>query len=249
MTLSDASATVPVVTADPDLDAVVDTLVTAFRDDPIIEWAIPPNTLGRDYHLAAFFASTTEFLLNHGGIVAAPHDYSAVLVWSPPGEPAVSDAENQAFLDRLAASTGGCGPRVRTLMEALDAHHPTDLPPHCHVMFAAVRPEHRGTGVRAALTDALRRCDFTTGSGCTPKRPAPATCGYGSASAASASVRRSPFPMAVRRYIRSSSGGPASRHKRGEQEGTRRRRGRHRITGAGPAAFSRSTSVRTGRTR
>ncbi|MDV7246739.1 MULTISPECIES: hypothetical protein [Rhodococcus] len=165
MTLSDASATVPVVTADPDLAAVVDTLVTAFRDDPIIEWAIPPNTLGRDYHLAAFFASTTEFLLNHGGIVAAPHDYSAVLVWSPPGEPAVSDVENRVFLDRLTASTGACGPRVRTLMEALDAHHPVDLPPHCHVMFAAVRPEHRGTGVRAALTDALRAMRLHDGVG------------------------------------------------------------------------------------
>ncbi|MFD9664794.1 GNAT family N-acetyltransferase [Rhodococcus sp. NPDC059968] len=165
MTLSDASATVPIVTADPDLDAVVDTLVTAFRDDPIIEWAIPPNTLGRDYHLAAFFASTTEFLLDHGGIVAAPHDYSAVLVWSPPGEPAITDAENRAFLDRLTASTGTCGARVRTLMEALDAHHPADLPPHCHVMFAAVRPEHRGTGVRAALTGALRAMRLHDGIG------------------------------------------------------------------------------------
>lgn len=165
MTLPDLSTTDPVVTGSPDLDAVVATLVAAFRDDPVIEWAIPPTTLGRDYHLAAFFASTTEFLLEHGGIVAAPKDYSAVLVWSLPGEPAVSDAENRAFLDRLAASTGACGPRVRALMEALDAHHPADLPPHCHVMFAAVRPEHRGTGVRAALTDALRAMRLHDGVG------------------------------------------------------------------------------------
>ncbi|MFC0453329.1 hypothetical protein [Rhodococcus jostii] len=165
MTLPDISTTDPVVTGSPDLDAVVATLVAAFRDDPIIEWAIPPTTLGRDYHLAAFFASTTEFLLNHGGVVAAPEDYSAVLVWSPPGEPAVSDAENQAFVDRLAASTGACGARVRALMEALDAHHPADLPPHCHVMFAAVRPESRGTGVRASLTGALRAMRLHDGVG------------------------------------------------------------------------------------
>lgn len=136
-----------VVTADPDLDAVTATLVEAFRDDPVLRWTMPPDTPERDRWLDGFLRSTTALLLAHDGRVAHTQEHEAVAVWSPPGQPDLDEAGNAAWLAELAHVTGPCAERAVTLVTALDEHHPTDLPPHVHVMFAAARPEAAGRGV------------------------------------------------------------------------------------------------------
>lgn len=135
------------VTATPDLDAVVATLIAAFRDDPVLRWTMPPEVAERDRWLDGFFRATTELLLDHDGLVGHTPDHEAVAVWSPPGEPDLDDAAETAWQERLAAATGPCATRSMALMAALDDHHPADLPPHVHVMFAAARPEAWGSGV------------------------------------------------------------------------------------------------------
>ncbi|MGC0362212.1 ribosomal protein S18 acetylase RimI-like enzyme [Rhodococcus sp. 27YEA15] len=155
MTTTDEPAHAVRVTASPDLDAVSATLTAAFHDDPVMAWAIPSGTDDRERYLGAFFRLTTRFLLDHGGLVAMSADYRAVLVWSGVGEEADA-SENEEFLDLLSSQTGPSGDRVRTLMAALDDHHPVGLPPHFHVLYAAVRPHARGDGIRRSLTGALR---------------------------------------------------------------------------------------------
>lgn len=155
----------PTVTGEPDLDAVVATLTASFAQDPIIEWAIPTDTPERSRHLDSFFAIVTEDILDRGGMVATSSDYDAVIVWSTPSDSVPTDDESALLLDLLESATGPSGRRVRTLMELLDEHHPTDLPPHCHVMFAAVRESSRGTGARAAVTGALRELRLADGVG------------------------------------------------------------------------------------
>ncbi|MDJ0394200.1 hypothetical protein QMK17_12760 [Rhodococcus sp. G-MC3] len=155
----------PNVTSAPDLDAVVATLTASFGQDPIIEWAIPVDTPERSRYLDAFFSIVTTDILDRGGMAATSTDYDAVIVWSRPTDAVPTEDESAGLLDRLESATGPTGSRVRVLMELLDEHHPTDLPPHCHVMFAGVRERSRGTGVRAALTGTLRELRIADGVG------------------------------------------------------------------------------------
>ena len=145
------------VTADPNLDAVVDTLTRAFWDDPVVSWAFPHDAGQREQLMDGFFRVTTELLLAHGGLVGATSGHEAVLVWSPPGTPDLSEADNARYLSELAGATGRCAARAVTLMETLDAHYPSALPPHVHVMFAAARPEARSWGAGVLLVRALIR--------------------------------------------------------------------------------------------
>ncbi len=165
MTISRNESQRPLISGQPDLDAVVATLTIAFWEDPIMTWAIPLDTVERTRYMDAFFGVTTRLLLDHGGLVASSANYDAVLVWSGANDAEVTDEENLDFLGELEESTGPCGGRLRTLMEALDDHHPADLPPHCHMLFAAVRPEARGSGARAALTEARRDLQYRDGVG------------------------------------------------------------------------------------
>ncbi len=153
------------ISGEPDLEAVVGTLSCAFWQDPIMTWAIPLEVADRARFMDAFFATTTRMLLDHGGLVASSANYDAVLVWSGHQDTEVSAEENLHYLGKLEESTGPCGSRVRTLMQALDDNHPADLPPHCHMLFAAIRPEARGSGAREALTEARRELQRRDGVG------------------------------------------------------------------------------------
>ena len=163
MTIAQPSSTDPIVTSDPDLEAVVATLSCAFADDPVIKWAIPEDVPERARYLDAFFDITTRQLLDNGGAVAATASYDGVLVWS--GTEASSEEDNIAVLAELEQACGPCGPKVSTLMQTLDAHHPTDLPLHVHALYAAIRPETRGTGAREMLIGAFRELRVTHGFG------------------------------------------------------------------------------------
>ncbi|MCK9901184.1 GCN5 family acetyltransferase [Parafrankia colletiae] len=153
------------VTGTPDLDAVTRTLTLAFAADPILDWAIPRGSAERDRWLAGFFRTVTGMLLDHRGLVGSTPGYSALTVWSPPGEPALDDAEQARFDERLAAACGPHGDRAVALMRALDEHYPTDLPPHFHVMFSATRPEPGASGSAVLLVHTLLRTEHLGGHG------------------------------------------------------------------------------------
>jgi hypothetical protein len=153
------------VTAAPDMDAIVTTLTSAFRDDPVLVWTFPREVPRREQLMDGFFRVTTELLLGHGGLAAATPRHEAVLVWSPPGTPDLSKAENTRYRSELAAAAGACGERATTLMETLDGHYPQGLPPHNHVMFAAARPSSEVTGAGVILLRAILRQQRRLGFG------------------------------------------------------------------------------------
>ncbi|MCM3883045.1 GNAT family N-acetyltransferase [Frankia sp. R82] len=153
------------VTATPDMAAVVDTLTQAFGPDPILNWAFPPTVAHRERLMAAFFRITTELLLEHGGQVGVAPEYAAVAVWSPPGEPALGEREQARYFRRLAEACGECGERAVALMRALDDQHPPGLPAHYHVMFAAARPEPAAVGRAVLLIRALLKLEDLRGFG------------------------------------------------------------------------------------
>jgi ribosomal protein S18 acetylase RimI-like enzyme len=150
----------------PELDAVAATLSIAFAKDPVVCWAMPPGTADRSRYMNAFFTLTTQMVLDQGGLVATSTGYEAVMTWLPPGHQRMPEAANRAFMERLEESTGPCGSRLRTLMEALAQHHPADLPPHLYVVHMGIRPEARGSGLQTRSALELRNTLKAYGVGC-----------------------------------------------------------------------------------
>jgi ribosomal protein S18 acetylase RimI-like enzyme len=104
-------------------------------------------------------------ILEHGGCVGMTPGYEAVGVFSPPGEPELTGSEQADFTDALLAACGEGGERAVTVMAALDAAHPADLPPHYHAMFAAVRPDARALGHGTQVARALAVVADAAGAG------------------------------------------------------------------------------------
>jgi ribosomal protein S18 acetylase RimI-like enzyme len=152
-------------TSRPDVAAAVETLCVAFDTDPVLEWTFPRAIAGRTALVEAFFRITTEMVLEHGGEIGATAGYEAVSVWAPPGEPTMGEARHAEYLAALLAGCGEGGERATTVMRALEAGQPPDLPPHFHVMFAAVRPEHQTRGSASEVSRMLAVAANAAGAG------------------------------------------------------------------------------------
>ncbi|MCM3883260.1 GNAT family N-acetyltransferase [Frankia sp. R82] len=148
-----------------DLEAVVETLCIAFDTDPLLTWNFPRDMANRAVHVAGFFRVTVQMILDHGGTVATTPNHEALGVWSPPGEPALGETDELRFAEALLAACGEGGERAVAIMAALAAAHPSDLPPHYHVMFAAVRPEFQFRGHSGAIGHHLALTANAEGAG------------------------------------------------------------------------------------
>lgn len=138
-----------------DLKAVVQTLCLAFDTDPVTEWNFPRDMANRASLVEGFFRVTTEMILGHGGHVAATPGHEAVGVWSPSGAPEPTEAELADYASQLSRACGDGAERALTIMRAIDAHRPADLPPHFHVVFVGVRPEYRKQGAAVEILRTL----------------------------------------------------------------------------------------------
>lgn len=125
-------------------DAVLDTLVAGFLDDPLYHW-LYPNPATRPDALRANLALTVELGREVGHVDVAP-DTAGVAIWTDPGVPLLDDpAPFVALLehwapDRTNAAIAG--------MQACAVHAPEQAAT-LHVI--AVRPDMRGRGVGARL--------------------------------------------------------------------------------------------------
>lgn len=112
--------------------AVLDVLVEAFMDDPVVRWLLPGRA-ERGPHLAAF----------HGPLVHAGESYLAgdagAAVW-------LTVAEGRSPYEG-APETGGT--RLRALGEALAARHPREA--HLYLPCMGVVAARQGAGLGSAL--------------------------------------------------------------------------------------------------
>ncbi|MFJ2442183.1 hypothetical protein ACIOWG_17400 [Streptomyces sp. NPDC087658] len=140
-----------------DIDAIVQTLSEAFCHDPVMEWVFPQNVPHRRRALDNFYRISMENFLDHGGQAWATPEHEAVLVWTPPGEPNLSQTEQEAYSRRLESTLGGEYKRVEAFLNALDEQAPQELPDgYIHVMFAARRPRKSTAADWQTLMRALR---------------------------------------------------------------------------------------------
>jgi GNAT superfamily N-acetyltransferase len=129
-----------------DLDAVVEILTGAFREDPLWGWVFP----GGD-GLAEWWRFLVSSALRYPWVWVAD-DYAAASVWIPPGGTELTPAE-EAQVEELAVELAG--PRASDLMVLLDRFeegHPTERP-HYYLSLLGTRPDRRGEGIGMALLE------------------------------------------------------------------------------------------------
>ena len=140
-----------------DLPSLVDTLVAAFRDDPVMTWLIP-DPVHRPRILRAIFEITADVAHPFGGLYTTDPLPAAGAVWIPPGcQPTGEEAEQLAAWYIEAAEDNA--ERAATVLQLMDERHPEAL--HDYLFFIGTRPEWQSRGLGSALlADVLGRCDL-----------------------------------------------------------------------------------------
>jgi GNAT superfamily N-acetyltransferase len=132
-----------------DIDAVTETVTLAFLDDPV--WgpalAVPD---GSTEHLAPYWRPYVEQAVEYGTAYVRD-DAAAVAIWTPPGEPELSD---ERAADVLRVAYESLPPDLLAAMveifERFEAAHPREVP-HAYLGLLATHPSHRGHGIGQQL--------------------------------------------------------------------------------------------------
>ena len=141
-----------------DVDAVAARIADAFHPLAVSAWLVAEPTRRRRV-LAEVFRITVAHAVTAGRVWTVGA-CDAAAVWLPQPQPGGMPAGPPDYDRRLAAATGACLPRFRTLDRAFAAHHPTR--PHEHLVFLAVAPAQQRCGLGSALlTWAHRSLDRT----------------------------------------------------------------------------------------
>ena len=139
-----------------DLPLLIDTLSSAFQNDPAFGWILR-DPEQRRLRLPKFFDIIVKSDLASGSIFRT-ESCEAVTLWRAPGKAHVSLMETllsgAGYLQTFGAALG----RAVAVSHALESHHPRGAR-YWYLHYAAVRPEHQGKGVgsaaiRAGLTRA-----------------------------------------------------------------------------------------------
>ncbi|OUR88241.1 hypothetical protein A9Q81_24545 [Gammaproteobacteria bacterium 42_54_T18] len=131
---------------------VIDTLVEAFREDPVFNW-ISSNPAYQKF----FFNTMAPYFLNNG--YASLHKSgNGAMLWAPPNKkpkPFLS-LKNTAHLIKISNLTN-LFRGIKVLLQ-LEFSHPKF--PHYYLLAIGTNAEGRGKGIGSALIkDLLRRCD------------------------------------------------------------------------------------------
>lgn len=141
-----------------DVEAILDTLVVAFADDPLWGgWAFPERARA-DEQRRAFFALWLNGSLRYETVHVTP-GCEAVALWYPPGH-FENTAEDER--DLVATARAVLGAHADLFLEAcavIEAVHPRH-PPHYYLSMLGTHSRHRGRGLgMALLRDNLVRVD------------------------------------------------------------------------------------------
>jgi ribosomal protein S18 acetylase RimI-like enzyme len=140
-----------------DRDAVTETIMLAFRDDPI--WGVALT--GRDgatAHIRRFWEFFVDGALPHGTIHLGG-DAATVAVWIPPGVPEMTPEQHDELDGLMAANLAPERARAfAELWERFESAHP-EAPPHMYLSLLATHPDHRGRGIGQQLL-AANLADF-----------------------------------------------------------------------------------------
>ena len=130
-----------------DLEAMLDTLVPAFADDPLWGgWAFPQPAKAARLRRALFRFWLEEALPL--GALRVTEGCEAVAGWFAPAGTKGTVAEEQALTAWATAELGGDAAGLLAACALLEEAHPQERP-HCYLSLLGVR--HRGRGLGARL--------------------------------------------------------------------------------------------------
>ncbi len=138
-----------------DLTQLVDTLSSAFQNDPAFSWLIP-DPAQRRLRLPKLFDIMVRSDLAAGSVLRS-ESFEVVTLWRAPGKAHVGLLETLssglAYFQIFGAALG----RGLAVSNAMQSHHPEGLD-YWYLHYAAVRPEHQGKGWgAAAIREGLNR--------------------------------------------------------------------------------------------
>jgi len=136
------------VATDDDRDAVAETIVVAFQNDPVWSWAFP-DAAQRPAQFRRWWPLFVESALPHGWVWMAGHA-ATVAVWTPPGRPELTDEAEARIPPLLGELLGDRAPIVLDGLLRFETASPRDQP-RDDLGFAATHADHRGQGIGEAL--------------------------------------------------------------------------------------------------
>jgi GNAT superfamily N-acetyltransferase len=151
------------VTARParleDSDAILETIATAFYNDPFWSWAFDDDTR-RAAQFRIWWKVFVDAAFRNDNWNWATDECGSVALWAPPGHKDLAE-DDEAELVRLVVELIG-GDHGNTMLEALarfDDAHPRDVP-HYYLSIVATHDDYRGHGIgEAMLAENLKLVD------------------------------------------------------------------------------------------
>lgn len=140
-----------------DVDAVVDTLTTAFFDDPVWGPAFP-DVDRRAAQASAFWRLLVTSALRYPWTLVT-ENVESVALWIPPGGFELTHEEESGLEEFLVGLTGrAAAEEIFAIFEEFEAVHPDE--PHFYMSLLATHNDHRGRGIgMALLSESLSRID------------------------------------------------------------------------------------------
>lgn len=140
-----------------DIDAVTDTIATAFYNDPVWSWAFP-DPQRRAAQLIVWWGFWVDTAVRSGEVWMT-ESCEAATVWIPPGGAECTPEEEELVAPMLHGLLGAHAEHVIETLDRFDANHPHDVPHH-YLSLVGTHPDHRGKGLGVALiADYLARVD------------------------------------------------------------------------------------------
>lgn len=142
-----------------DLDAVADILTGAFLADPVWGSLSFPDAATQREVSRPFWAFCARAMMRFPTTYVTP-GLEAVAVWIPPGEPEMTDEQEEELSALLERLVGAAQAHVVTdVFDRLNAVHPREEPHH-YLSLLATHEAHRGHGHGTALlAECLERID------------------------------------------------------------------------------------------
>jgi ribosomal protein S18 acetylase RimI-like enzyme len=133
-----------------DLPLVSAALASAFSDDPVIGWLIPPGTTRRDAKMLTFFTSMARSYLRRGKHVYVAGDGQGAALWSAPGSWTLPPSEMARETPSAVKAFGRNTFRAVRLQLQVESLHPKD-PAHWYLGYLGTRSDAQGQGIGGAM--------------------------------------------------------------------------------------------------
>ena len=137
------------IATEADRDAVVETIVYAFNADPLWSWMFPDPRRRAEQH-ATVFGLYVDSAMPRGGVWMSDESGSAAAVFTPPGEPELSEDAEARVEPFMRESLGAHAPAALETMHRFEAAIPKDQTFY-YLSLLGTRADSRGRGIGMGL--------------------------------------------------------------------------------------------------